>query len=141
MISSFCAKAHSVFHWCSYNKLISFLPFSLPSPWLLLKLPTVMIQKCCYHGKVTSYSSLLVVISPLTTLSRTLWQGYKPFKSKESPKTVFPSQHHYFIKGKDYDNKINTTRRRMSSFNKLILSTNAWRLFGKFCIWMLGLKG
>ena len=26
-ISSFCKKAHPVFHWCLYNKLISFLPF------------------------------------------------------------------------------------------------------------------
>ena len=26
-ISSFCKKAHLVFHWCLYNKLISFLPF------------------------------------------------------------------------------------------------------------------
>ena len=34
-----------------------------------------------------------------------------------------------------------TTRRRVSSFNKLILSTNAWRLFGKLCIQVLGLKG
>ena len=30
-------------------KSIAFLPFSLPSPTLLLKLPIVVIQKCCYH--------------------------------------------------------------------------------------------
>ena len=66
-ISSFCKKAHLVFHWCLYNKLISFLPFVAVAVVVAFKLPTVVIQKCCYHGKVTSYSfSLLVVISPLT---------------------------------------------------------------------------
>ena len=30
-------------------KSIAFLPFSLPSPTLFLKLPIVVIQKCCYH--------------------------------------------------------------------------------------------
>ena len=30
-------------------KSIAFLPFSLPSPTLFLKLTIVVIQKCCYH--------------------------------------------------------------------------------------------
>ena len=40
------------------NRLL-FLPISLPSPSLLLKLPTVVIKKCCYHGNVTSHFSSL----------------------------------------------------------------------------------
>ena len=40
------------------NRLF-FLPFSLPSPSLLLKLPIVVILKCCYHGNVTSHFSSL----------------------------------------------------------------------------------
>ena len=41
-------------------KPITFLPFSLPSPSSLLKLPIVLIQKFCYHGNMTSlFSSLL----------------------------------------------------------------------------------
>ena len=36
------------------NRLV-FLPFSLPSPSLLLKLSIVVILKCCYHGNVTSH--------------------------------------------------------------------------------------
>ena len=39
--------------------LLLFLPFSLPSPSLLPKLPFVVIQKFCYHGNVTSHFSLL----------------------------------------------------------------------------------
>ena len=37
-----------------------FLPFLLPSPLLLLKLPIVVIQKLCYHGNKTSHFSLLL---------------------------------------------------------------------------------
>ena len=49
---------------CCFTKvnlfLFFFLPFSLPSLSLLLKLPSVVIQKFCYHGQVTSdFSSLL----------------------------------------------------------------------------------
>ena len=36
---------------CNYGKHIPFLPFSLPSPSSLLKLP-IVIQKFCYHGNV-----------------------------------------------------------------------------------------
>ena len=32
------------------DPLVFFLPFSLPSPLLLLKLPIVVTQKFCYHG-------------------------------------------------------------------------------------------
>ena len=45
---------------CFTNKLIAFLPFSLPSPSLLPKLPFVVIQKFCYHGNVTSHFSSLL---------------------------------------------------------------------------------
>ena len=38
---------------------IVFLPFLLPSPLLLLKLPIVVIQKFWYHGNVTSHFFLL----------------------------------------------------------------------------------
>ena len=39
-----------------------FLPFSLPLPSLLPKLPFVVIQKFCYYGNMTShFSSLLYV--------------------------------------------------------------------------------
>ena len=47
---------------CFFAKVkpITFLPFSLPSPSSLLKLPIVLIQKFCYHGNMTSlFSSLL----------------------------------------------------------------------------------
>ena len=37
------------------------LPFSLLSPSLLLKLPIVVIRKCCYHGNVTSHFSSLLL--------------------------------------------------------------------------------
>ena len=37
------------------------LPFSLPSPSLLLKLSIVVIRKCCYHGNVTSHFSSLLL--------------------------------------------------------------------------------
>ena len=41
------------------NKPIAFLPFSLPSPQSLLKLPMVVIQTFCYPSNVTSnFSSL-----------------------------------------------------------------------------------
>ena len=40
--------------------LLLFLPFSLPSPSLLPKLPFVVIQKFCYHGNVTSHFSSLL---------------------------------------------------------------------------------
>ena len=36
------------------------LPFSLPS-FSLLKLPIVVIRKCCYHGNVTSHFSSLLL--------------------------------------------------------------------------------
>ena len=41
------------------SKPIAFLPFSLPSPSSMLKLPIVVIQKVCYHSNVTSHFSLL----------------------------------------------------------------------------------
>ena len=41
------------------NKPIAFLPFSLPSPSSLLKLPIVVIKRFFYHGNVTSYFSPL----------------------------------------------------------------------------------
>ena len=44
--------------FASINRLF-FLPFSLPSPSLLLKLSIVVILKCCYHGNVTSHFSSL----------------------------------------------------------------------------------
>ena len=40
--------------------LLPFLPFSLPSPSLLPKLPFVVILKFCYHGNVTSHFSSLL---------------------------------------------------------------------------------
>ena len=40
---------------CFANKPTFCLPFSLPSPSSLLKLPIVVIQKFCYHGNVTSH--------------------------------------------------------------------------------------
>ena len=43
----------------AHINLLFFLPFSLPLPSLLLKLPIVVIQKCCYHGNVTSHFSSL----------------------------------------------------------------------------------
>ena len=42
-----------------HNKPIAFLPFSLPSPSSLLKLPIVVIKRFFYHGNVTSYFSPL----------------------------------------------------------------------------------
>ena len=39
--------------------LLLFLPFSLPSPLLLPKLPFVVIQKFCFHGYLTSHFSSL----------------------------------------------------------------------------------
>ena len=39
-------------------KPIAFLPFLLPSPSSLLKVPIVLIQKLCYHGNMTSHFSL-----------------------------------------------------------------------------------
>ena len=42
------------------------LPFSLPSPSLLLKLPIVVIRKCCYHGNVTSHFSSLLLAANLS---------------------------------------------------------------------------
>ena len=44
--------------FCQYKPIV-FLPFSLPSPSLLLKLSIVVILKCCYHGNVTSHFSSL----------------------------------------------------------------------------------
>ena len=44
--------------WCTVvllTKPIAFLPFSLPSLLLLLKLPITLIQKFCYHGNMTSH--------------------------------------------------------------------------------------
>ena len=41
--------------------LLLFLPFSLPSPSLLLELAFVVIQKFCYRGNVTSHFSLFPV--------------------------------------------------------------------------------
>ena len=58
-----CTKKHDArakLLLCWY-KPIAFLPFSLPSTSLLLKLPIVVIQKCCYHGNVTSHFSLLAL--------------------------------------------------------------------------------
>ena len=37
------------------TKPIAFLPFSLSSLLLLLKLPITLIQKFCYHGNMTSH--------------------------------------------------------------------------------------
>ena len=55
--------AKSLMHvqsFCFANyKPIVFLPFSLPSPSLLLKLHISVIQKFCYHGNVMSYTSPL----------------------------------------------------------------------------------
>ena len=45
--------------------LLPFLPFLSSSPWLLTKLPFVVIQTFLYHGNVTSYFSCL-----LTTLNK-----------------------------------------------------------------------
>ena len=45
------------------------LPFSLPSPSLLLKLPIVVIRKCCYHGNVTSHFSSLLLADKSVCLS------------------------------------------------------------------------
>ena len=50
------ARAKLLF--CSYKPIV-FLPFSLPSSSLLLKLSIVVILKCCYHGNVTSHFSSL----------------------------------------------------------------------------------
>ena len=46
---------------------VVFLPFSLPSPLLLLKLPIVVMRKFCYHGNETSHFFLLppTLIFPL----------------------------------------------------------------------------
>ena len=41
--------------WFCLSKRIASLPFSLPSPSQLLKLPIAVIQKFCFHGNVTSY--------------------------------------------------------------------------------------
>ena len=47
---------------CTNINLLLFLLFSLLLPLLLLKLPFVVIQKCYYHGNMTSlFSSLLYV--------------------------------------------------------------------------------
>ena len=52
----------SVQSCCFTNvNLLLFLPFSLPSPSLLLKLPIVVIRKCYYHGNVTSHFSSLLL--------------------------------------------------------------------------------
>ena len=37
------------------TKPIAFLPLSMPSLLLLLKLPITLIQKFCYHGNMTSH--------------------------------------------------------------------------------------
>ena len=44
------------------------LPFSLPS-FSLLKLPIVVIRKCCYHGNVTSHFSSLLLADKSVCLS------------------------------------------------------------------------
>ena len=73
--------------------LLLFLPFSLPSPSLLLKLPIVLIQKFCYHGNMTSlFGSLfrVEVDSPAasTMLSRQHLNGQRtlilPSQSRHS---------------------------------------------------------
>ena len=46
--------------FCFLNFLL-FLPFSLPSPSLLLKLPIVVIQIFCYHGNMKSHLFSLFV--------------------------------------------------------------------------------
>ena len=45
------------------------MPFSLPSPSLLLKLPIVVIRKCSYHGNVTSHFSSLLLADKSVCLS------------------------------------------------------------------------
>ena len=50
--------------------LLLCLPFSLPSPSLLPKLPFVVIQKFCYHGNVTSHFTSLLVLS---NSRRSIW--------------------------------------------------------------------
>ena len=69
---------------CFFAKVkpITFLPFSLPSPSSLLKLPIVLIQKFCYHGNMTSlFGSLfrVEVDSPAasTMLSRQHLNGQR----------------------------------------------------------------
>ena len=47
------------FCFTDINLLLS-LPFPLPSPSLLLKLPFVVIQTFCYHGNVTSHFSSIL---------------------------------------------------------------------------------
>ena len=47
------------FCFTDINLLLS-LPFPLPSPSLLLKLPFVVIQTFCYHGNVTSHFSSML---------------------------------------------------------------------------------
>ena len=39
---------------CCFARPVAFLPFSLFSPWSLLKLFIVVIQNFCCHGNVTS---------------------------------------------------------------------------------------
>ena len=45
--------------FCKYEPVV-FLPFSLPSPLSLPKLPIVVIQKFWYHSNVTSHLSSLL---------------------------------------------------------------------------------
>ena len=52
--------------------LFLFLPFSLKSPSSLLKLPIAVIQKFCYHGKVTLHFSSLLNVVHRQVLKRSL---------------------------------------------------------------------
>ena len=58
-------------------KLLLFLLFLLLSPSLLPKLPFVVIQKCCYHGNVTSHFSSLLISNYLLNLLQFLQHAKK----------------------------------------------------------------
>ena len=86
--------------FCFANcKLIAFLPFSLPSPSLLLKLLIVVIQKFCYHGNVTSHFSSLFRGPNYLKCSlsiRRFWlkRGKREAKEGESEKKLPPPVPH-----------------------------------------------
>ena len=58
-----CTKKRDAKLLLSQSKLMAVLPFLLPSPSLLPKLPFVIIPKMGYHGNVSSlFSSLLQIV-------------------------------------------------------------------------------
>ena len=88
-VTVLCKKSVMHVQSCCFTNinLLLFLPFSLPSPSLLPKLLFVVIQKSCYHGNVTSYSSSLLDAGQACCLI------YKQTKELGKERKVLGSEH------------------------------------------------